>query len=135
MGHSLGCRRHPCPWQGGIRGPRRQSRLCRPWAGGGHADRRAGGPGDRPDPWRAARRQIAATIHGLDVRYDLGDGHPLVGRRMPDLDLATAAGPVQTYSLLHRAQPTLLNLGGVELDAVPWADRVQSVEAHYDGAW
>jgi hypothetical protein len=83
----------------------------------------------------AARRTMAATIHGLDLRYDLGDGHPLLGRRMPDLDLATADGPVRTYSLLHRAQPVLLTLGGVAVDAAPWGDRVQVVDAGYDGRW
>jgi len=82
-----------------------------------------------------ARRKIAATIHGLDIRYDVGDGHPLLGRRMPDLDLATETGPVRAYSLLHRAEPTLLNLAGLDLDAAPWADRVQVVDARYDGTW
>jgi 3-(3-hydroxy-phenyl)propionate hydroxylase len=48
------------------------------------------------------RRRIAGTISGLDVRYDLGEGHPLLGRRMPDLDLATAEGPVRVFTLLHR---------------------------------
>jgi 3-(3-hydroxy-phenyl)propionate hydroxylase len=67
--------------------------------------------------------RIAAQIHGLDVRYDLGDGHPLLGRRMPDLDVVTASGPTRVYALLHRARPVLLNLAGVGLDVAPWADR------------
>lgn len=82
-----------------------------------------------------ARTKIAAQIHGLDVRYDLGEGHPLLGRRMPDLDIVTASGPTRVYALLHRAQPLLLDFGGVGPAAAPWAGRVQSVDARYDGVW
>ena len=39
------------------------------------------------------RKRFAAMMSGLDIRYDLGEGHPLLGRRMPDLDLVTADGP------------------------------------------
>ena len=58
------------------------------------------------------RRRIAGMLSGLDVHYDLGDGHPLVGRRMPDLDLRTADGPTRVFALLHDARPVLLDLGG-----------------------
>jgi 3-(3-hydroxy-phenyl)propionate hydroxylase len=82
------------------------------------------------------RRHLAAQLAGLDVRYDLGEGHPLLGRRMPDLDLATAAGPTRVYSLLHQARPLLLNLGEPgALDAGPWSGRVQLLEAEHGGAW
>jgi 3-(3-hydroxy-phenyl)propionate hydroxylase len=82
------------------------------------------------------RKQLAAQLVGLDVRYDLGNGHPLVGRRMPDLDLATADGPRSVYSLLHRARPALLNLGPAgALDISPWADRVQLIDATHGGEW
>jgi 2-polyprenyl-6-methoxyphenol hydroxylase-like FAD-dependent oxidoreductase len=82
------------------------------------------------------RRRFAAMMAGLDIRYDLGEGHPLLGRRMPDLDIATAAGPTRVFSLLHQARPVLLNLGGPDdLDIAPWADRVRRVDARYDGAW
>jgi len=82
------------------------------------------------------RKQIAGMVSGLDIRYDLGDGHPLLGRRMPDLDLVTAGGPVRLYSLLHGARPVLLNLGGPGgFDLTPWAGRVQRADASYDGAW
>jgi 3-(3-hydroxy-phenyl)propionate hydroxylase len=75
-------------------------------------------------------------MSGLDVHYDLGEGHPLLGRRMPDLDLATAAGPVRVYTLLHEARPVLLNIGEPGgLDIAPWADRVLLVDADYGGAW
>ena len=75
-------------------------------------------------------------MFGLDIHYDLGEGHPLLGRRMPDLDLVTADGPLRLYTLLHDARPVLLNLGEPGgFDIAPWADRVQSIDAKYDGAW
>jgi len=82
------------------------------------------------------RRRIAAMLSGLDIHYDLGEGHPLLGCRMPDLDLVTANGPLRVFTLLHDARPVLLNLsapGGV--DITPWADRVQVVDATYAGMW
>lgn len=82
------------------------------------------------------RRHFAAMMSGLDVHYDLGEGHPLLGRRMPDLDLVTADGPLRVYALLHRARPVLLKLGEPGgLDIAPWADRVQLVDAEYAGTW
>lgn len=82
------------------------------------------------------RRTFAATMSGLDIHYDLGDGHPLLGRRIPDLDLTTATGPQRVFSLLHDARPVLLDLGGPGgLDITPWADQVQSVDAEYAGPW
>ena len=75
-------------------------------------------------------------LSGLDIHYDLGEGHPLLGRRMPDLDLSAANGPLRVFSLLHGARPVLLNLGepgGV--DITPWAGRVQVVDAKYIGPW
>jgi len=83
-----------------------------------------------------SRRRFAAMMFGLDVRYDLGEGHPLLGRRMPDLDLLTADGPVRVFELLHEARPVLLNLGEPgALDIAGWADRVRLVDAEYDGSW
>jgi 2-polyprenyl-6-methoxyphenol hydroxylase-like FAD-dependent oxidoreductase len=85
------------------------------------------------------RKRFAAKMSGLDIHYDLGEGHPLPGRRMPDLDLVTAGGPLRIFSLLHAARPVLLNLGepGEPRGAAitPWRDRVQMVEARYDGPW
>jgi hypothetical protein len=82
------------------------------------------------------RRLIAGMISGLDIHYDLGEGHPLVGRRMPDLDLNTADGPTRVFSLLHDARPVLLDLGEPGgFDLAPWANRVRFVEASHDGAW
>jgi uncharacterized protein YheU (UPF0270 family) len=82
------------------------------------------------------RKRYAAMMSGLDVRYDLGTGHALLGRRMPDLDLVTASGPRRVFSLLHKARPVLLNLGDPgTLDIAPWADRVQLVDARHAGVW
>ncbi len=82
------------------------------------------------------RTRLAAMMSGLDVHYDLGEGHPLLGRRMPDLDLVTANGPVRTYTLLHDARPVMLNLGEPgALAPGAWGDRVRLVDGKYDGAW
>jgi 2-polyprenyl-6-methoxyphenol hydroxylase-like FAD-dependent oxidoreductase len=82
------------------------------------------------------RKHLAGIISGLDIHYDLGEGHPLLGRRMPDLDLVTADGPLRVFELLHDARPALLNLGEPGgFDITPWADRVQLIDATYDGAW
>jgi 2-polyprenyl-6-methoxyphenol hydroxylase-like FAD-dependent oxidoreductase len=82
------------------------------------------------------RKRLAGIVSGLDIHYELGEGHPLLGRRMPDLDLLTADGPLRVFELLHDAWPVLLNLGAPGcLDIAPWADRVQSIDAGYDGPW
>jgi 2-polyprenyl-6-methoxyphenol hydroxylase-like FAD-dependent oxidoreductase len=82
------------------------------------------------------RKRIAGIISGLDIHYDLGEGHPLLGRRMPDLDLVTADGPLRVFELLHDAKPVLLNLGEPGgFDITPWADRVQLIDAEHDGVW
>ena len=85
------------------------------------------------------RKRLAAEMSGLGVHYDLGaesaKHHPLLGRRVPDLDLVTTSGPARVYSFLHRARPLLLDLGAGASDITPWADRVQSVSAEYRGAW
>jgi hypothetical protein len=82
------------------------------------------------------RRHLAAERIGLAIQYDLGEGHPLLGRRMPDLDLITADGPLRVYSLFHEARPALLNLAEPgAIDVTPWADRVPLVDATYSGPW
>jgi 3-(3-hydroxy-phenyl)propionate hydroxylase len=103
-------------------------------------------PGDRHQALRdtmtellsmdGPRQSIAAMMSGLDIHYDLGEGHPLLGRRMPDLDLVTADGPLRVFELLHGAKPVLLNLGEPGgFDITPWADRVQLIDAEYVGLW
>jgi 3-(3-hydroxy-phenyl)propionate hydroxylase len=83
-----------------------------------------------------ARKKYFAMMSGLDTRYDFGKGHPLLGRRMPDLDLVTANGPLRVFALLHDARPVLLNLGEpTRIDLTRWAGRVQWIDAKYDGAW
>ncbi|HET8699794.1 MAG TPA: hypothetical protein VFO94_20080, partial [Gammaproteobacteria bacterium] len=87
------------------------------------------------------RKRLAAEMSGLDIRYDLGRAdldaaHPLLGRRMPDLDLDTDAGPRRVFSLLHDARPVLVNFGapgGVDLGG--WTQRVRSIDARYAGVW
>ena len=93
------------------------------------------------------RKRFAGMMTGLDLHYDLGEGHPLLGRRMPDLDLVTAgvlvgaiqashSGPLRVFTLLHDARPVLLNLGEPGgLDITPWAGRVQLIDAEYIGTW
>ena len=82
------------------------------------------------------RKRLAGIVSGLDIRYDFGEGHPLLGRRMPDLDLLTADGPLRVFELLHGARPVVLNLGEPgAVDITPWAARVQLIDAEYDGVW
>ena len=82
------------------------------------------------------RKQYVAMTSGLDIHYDFDKGHPLLGRRMPDLDLVTAKGPLRVFTLLHDARPVLLNLGEPGgIDIRPWASRVKVIDAKYDGAW
>ena len=83
-----------------------------------------------------ARKRYVAMMSGLDVHYDLGDGHPLLGRRMPDLELIVANRPQRVSALLHDALPVLLNLGSPgSFDVAGWSDRVQLIDAEYRGAW
>jgi 2-polyprenyl-6-methoxyphenol hydroxylase-like FAD-dependent oxidoreductase len=82
------------------------------------------------------RRRFAAMMSGLDIHYDLGSEHPLIGRRMPDLDVVTPHGPLQVYSLLHHGRAALINFGeqgSVEVSG--WGDRIRLVEAKYVGTW
>ena len=82
------------------------------------------------------RKRLVAEVSGLGIRYDFGEGHPLLGRRMPDLDLVTAEGPLRVFALLHDARPVLLNFGEpVDFDIAAWADRARSIDARYTGAW
>jgi hypothetical protein len=82
------------------------------------------------------RKRFAGMMSGLDIHYDLGEGHPLFGRRMPDLDLDTSNGPLRVFTLLHEARPVLLNFGEPRgFDITPWVDRVQMIDAKYVGPW
>jgi 3-(3-hydroxy-phenyl)propionate hydroxylase len=103
-------------------------------------------PGERIDALRDTmsellsmdepRKRIAAMMSGLDVHYDLGEGHPLLGRRMPDLEVLTPDGPLRVFGFLHDARGVLLNLGEPwGFDVRPWAHRVLAMDAKYAGAW
>jgi 3-(3-hydroxy-phenyl)propionate hydroxylase len=82
------------------------------------------------------RQRFGAMLTGLDIHYDLGEGHPLLGRRVPDLDVDTSGGPRRVFTLLHAARPVLLNLGERGgFDITPWADRVELIDAKYVGTW
>jgi hypothetical protein len=84
----------------------------------------------------AYRKRLAGIISGLDIHYELGEGHPLLGRRMADLDLLTTDGPARLFTLLHNARPVLLNLGEPGgFDITPWADRVRLIDSKYAGLW
>ncbi len=85
------------------------------------------------------RKEVSAMISGLDIHYaihgEVGGGHPLVGRRMPDLDVHTAEGPTRAFAMLHAARPVLLDFGAsVGFDVSPWPG-VQTIHARYDGPW
>jgi 3-(3-hydroxy-phenyl)propionate hydroxylase len=109
-----------------------------------------GTPDDRHDALRETmadllgmdepRRHFAAMLCGLDIRYELGDGHPLIGRRMPDLDLETGDGPTRVFTLLHDARPLLLDVRAhAEADRAPplptATRRARIVRAVHDGPW
>ncbi len=81
------------------------------------------------------RKRMAGMLSGLDIRYDLGEGHPLLGRRMPDLDIVTADGPLRVFTLLHAAEPVLLNFGEPGGFDEITGDRVRVVDGRYDGTW
>ncbi|BBX85536.1 FAD-dependent monooxygenase [Mycolicibacterium aubagnense] len=104
------------------------------------------GPGPRVEALRdtmaelltlgTPRQRIAAMMCGLDIRYDLGQEHPLMGRRVPDLDLHTADGPTRLYTLLHDARALLLVFGQpINVDMARWTHRVTAVDAQAADAW
>jgi 2-polyprenyl-6-methoxyphenol hydroxylase-like FAD-dependent oxidoreductase len=105
------------------------------------------GPGPRIDALRETvadllrmqepRRWIAATMCGLDIHYDFGEGHPLLGRRAPDLNLHTPTGPTRLFALLHQARGVLLNLRNRkwDFDIRRWSHQVSMHDAHCSEAW
>jgi 3-(3-hydroxy-phenyl)propionate hydroxylase len=82
------------------------------------------------------RRHVVGMISALDIRYDVGEGHPLLGRRMPDLDVNTGDGLARVFNLLHDARPLLLNFGEPGGSHIaPWADRVRLVDVKHSAGW
>jgi 3-(3-hydroxy-phenyl)propionate hydroxylase len=82
------------------------------------------------------RRWLGGMMSGLDVRYDLGEGHPLLGRRMPDIEIDTAEGKMRVFTLMHDARALLLNFGKAgDVDVSAWGDGARAVDAGYAGTW
>lgn len=82
------------------------------------------------------RQRFGATMSGLDIAYDLGEGHALLGRRMPDLDLLVEGQKLRLFTLLHRARGVLLNSGQRGgIDITPWRKRIEIVDAACAGPW
>jgi hypothetical protein len=93
------------------------------------------------------RKRVAAMLSGLDIHYHFGDfgasdvdqtstRHPLVGRRMPDLEVQTEDGPTRVFTLLHAVRPVLLNLAERnDVDFASSSHRVRVVDATYAGVW
>ncbi|QNE21424.1 hypothetical protein F1D05_30245 [Kribbella qitaiheensis] len=77
-----------------------------------------------------ANETLGTMISALDLKYPIGDEHPLLGRRVPDLDLKTIDGTVRLYELLHPGRPILLDFGaGLGSGLEGWTDRVDHIEA------
>lgn len=82
------------------------------------------------------RQHVAAMISGLDIHYGPDDGHPMIGRRTPDLDLVTPEGSARIYEHLHHAAPLLLNLDPTTpLDIAPTFADIPQVHSTYTGSW
>lgn len=80
---------------------------------------------------RDVAQHMAALLAGTDVRYDVGDEHPLSGWPVPELTLADGR---RVTELLHDARPVLLDFdGGAGAAASAWADRADIVTATLDG--
>jgi 2-polyprenyl-6-methoxyphenol hydroxylase-like FAD-dependent oxidoreductase len=80
------------------------------------------------------RRWYSALMSGLDVRYGPEGDHPLLGRRMPDLDIGTADGPARIFNLLHEARPVLLNLAEAgSMSTVSDDGRIRVIDATFEG--
>ena len=83
-----------------------------------------------------ARKRFGAMMSGLDIHYDPGEGHALLGRRMPDLDLTVEGRPTRLFNFLHDARGLLFNFGEArDFGTAPWKDSVRSINANYDGTW
>ncbi|GAA2448527.1 FAD-dependent monooxygenase [Streptomyces glaucus] len=82
-------------------------------------------------------RHLAGMVSGLEIRYDVGPGrHPLLGLRMPHLELVGDRRKTSSTELLHAGRGVLLDLAdnAVLRDrAAGWADRVDIVTAEPHG--
>ncbi|MCP2295213.1 3-(3-hydroxy-phenyl)propionate hydroxylase [Nocardia amikacinitolerans] len=75
------------------------------------------------------RHRLGLMITALDIRYATGCDHPLAGRRVPDVDLTTAAGPTRVHELLRPARPVLLRLAETQPLDTEWNRSVEVVSA------
>ncbi len=67
-------------------------------------------------------RYLAERLAGTGIRYDVGDGPELLGRRLPDLALPQG----HLYGLMHAGRGLLLDQRGT-LPPAGWQDRVDHV--------
>ncbi|MFC8513442.1 rifampin monooxygenase [Streptomyces sp. NPDC057257] len=68
------------------------------------------------------KRYFIEKMTGIGIRYDFGEGHPLLGRRMRDVGLKRG----RLYELMHTGRGLLLDQTG-RLSVEGWADRVDHV--------
>lgn len=67
-------------------------------------------------------RHLIEKITAIGIRYDLGEGHELLGRRLRDVEL----GQGRLYELTHQGRGLLLDRTG-HLSVAGWTDRVDHV--------
>ncbi|MFI8192478.1 FAD-dependent monooxygenase [Streptomyces sp. NPDC085946] len=83
--------------------------------------------------YKDVSQHLAAMVSGLEITYDVGTGtHPLLGKRMPHLELTGAGRRTSSTELLHSARGVLLDLEDnprLRARAAGWADRVDTVTA------
>ncbi|GAA1932965.1 rifampin monooxygenase [Streptomyces sodiiphilus] len=72
--------------------------------------------------FEVVNRHLMEKITAIGVRYDLGEGHPLLGRRLRDMEL----GPGRLYELMRDGRGLLLDRTG-RLSVTGWADRTVHV--------
>jgi hypothetical protein len=68
------------------------------------------------------KRYLIEKVTAIGVRYDFGEGHELVGRRLRDVKLKQG----RLYELMHGGRGLLLDQTG-RLSVVGWAERVDHV--------
>ncbi|MFE3192419.1 FAD-dependent monooxygenase [Nocardia sp. NPDC059240] len=80
----------------------------------------------------AVTSHIANLLAGSDIRYNVGDNHPLSGHFFPDSEVETESGPTRIAELLHPARPLLLTFDAaadLATIAADWTDRVTVTRA------
>lgn len=79
----------------------------------------------------AVNRYLTDMVTGIGIRYDMTqtDDDPLLGKRIPDIELTTADGPSSTWRTLRDGHGVLVRFGDCDLDLSGWADRLDVVTA------